>query len=108
MGLIPEEARLVRDKEAAALRSLPWQELVDRYRYRREECRRVTEGGKSLELAVAGELDYEDDPTSCLYVWLSVRPAWLAPIPGAPLGHERSQRARARRGWPSLEARRSS
>jgi hypothetical protein len=46
MGLMPEEARLVRDREAAALRSLPWQELVDRFRHRTEERRRVTEGGK--------------------------------------------------------------
>ena len=54
---------------------------MDRYRHRSEERRRVTEGGKALELEVIGELDYEDDPTSLLYVWLAVRPAWLAAIP---------------------------
>ena len=81
MRLIPEEASLVRDREAAALRSLPWQELVDRYRHRKEERRRVTEGGKTFELEVIGELDYEDDPTSDLYIFLAVRPVWLAPIP---------------------------
>ena len=41
----------------------------------------MTEGGRTLDLEVTGELDYEDDPTSFLYVWLSVRPLWLARVP---------------------------
>jgi len=81
MGLVPDNARLALDREATAIRSLPRGELIDRYRRRSEERRRVTEGGKELEVEVIGELDYEDDPESDVYVYLSVRPAWLAPIP---------------------------
>ena len=81
MGLVPENARLALDREVAVVRSLPRAQLVDRYRRRSEERRRVTEGGKELEVKVIGELDYEEDPESFVYVWLSVCPAWLAPMP---------------------------
>lgn len=78
MALVSSRARRLRDAKLEALCRLPFDQLVRTYSAENE--REVIDvDGRAFEVYATGSFD--TDQTSDFFVWVYVRPAWIAGIP---------------------------
>lgn len=80
-SLASGEARALRDERVAEVSAQPFQDLVKRMDGHETQRQVKAPSGRQYEVVTEGSFDHPEDPTSDFYVWIYVRPTWVAGIP---------------------------